>query len=141
MARFVMISIPDNAEADAFVAAMREGYIMYSTPHPKLEGEVGIRKPTTEWTAVAVWADPTKLCECHKSWERPNPIAKAGQSGLRCEPVKSQNYGWLVCSLCRKPHGFQVQHPRNLLVENERPETRPYYLGFRADRGKNDGTA
>lgn len=138
MARFVMISIPDNAEAAAFVEALQGGTVLYSKPHPTLEGEVSINKPTTEWEAVALWADPTKLCECHPPWRLPNH--KEPSAGLQCNIAKSVNYGWLVCTQCNKPHPHQVQHPKNLLNAGETPETRTYYLGFKADRSKKDGS-
>jgi hypothetical protein len=145
MARFVLVSIPDNADAEAFVAAMGEGYIMYSKPHPTLEGEVSINKPTSEWKVEALWADPTKLCECHPPWQLPNPIGK-GATGLTCNPARSSRYGWLVCPQCSKPHPHQFQHPKNLLDPNETPASRTYCLGFRADRsatlkGSKDATA
>jgi hypothetical protein len=139
MARFVMISIPDNKEADAFVAALQDGYVMYSKPHPTLENEVSINKPETEWQAVALWADPTKLCECHPPWKLPN--AKEPAVGLQCNAARSVNYGWLVCMQCNKPHPHQYQHPKNLLAPDETPSTRTYVLGFKADRSKKDGTA
>lgn len=138
MARFVMLRIEDNAEAENFVKAIQDGYIMYSKPHPTLEGEVSINKPTTEWEATAMWADPTKMCECHPPWKLPNPMHK--ELGLQCSPARSAKFGWLVCTntidgkMCAKPHPHQFQHPKNLLTPNETPQTRLYCLGFRADR-------
>jgi hypothetical protein len=138
MARFVLIAIPDNVEAAAFAEAVKNGYVMYSKPHPTLEGEVSVVKPTTYWEAVALWADPTKLCACHPPWKLPNH--KEPSAGLQCNAVRSANYGWLVCGQCSKPHPHQFQHPKNLLVPDETPQTRDYCLGFKADRSKPDAT-
>jgi len=133
MARFVLISIPDNEEAEAFVAAMQGGHILYSRPHPTLEDQVSVVKPRTEWSAEALWADPTKMCECHPPWKLPNPIAK-GSPGLQCSPGRSAKYGWLLCPQCNMPHPHQFQHPKNLLDPNETAQSRKYCLGFRSDR-------
>lgn len=132
MARFVMIRIPDNDEAQAFVDALQKLQVMYAKPHPTLEDQHTVCTPRTEWEVTALWADPTKLCECHPFWDTQNPMLR-GRSAL-CNPVRSANFGWLVCPQCKKPHPHQFQHPRNLLFPDEKPSTRTYYLGFRADR-------
>lgn len=144
MARFVMLRIEDNAEAEAFVESVKAQYVFYGVPVSPTEEEAaqhigeGHSFRDLHAEAVALWADPTKLCQCHPPYARPMPMAKG--LGLSCSPVKSATYGWLVCTnmvdgkMCAKPHGFQFQHPKNLLVPNETKETRLYCLGFRADR-------
>jgi hypothetical protein len=131
-----MLRFEDNKEADAFVAAIKTSTAFYG--YEVNDGGLSdpndtIRYAGTEAEAIAMWADPTKLCECHPPWKLPNPIAK-GEPGLQCSPVRSLNYGWLVCPQCKKPHPHQFQHPRNLLNPEETPSNRTYCLGFRADR-------
>jgi len=136
MARFVMIRFEDNAEADTFVEAARGGTVMHSVPSQAAEGEYEIKMSNAE--AIAMWADPTKMCECHPPWKLPNPMHK--EQGLQCNPARSAKFGWLVCTnvvdgkVCAKPHPHQFQHPKNLLNPDETPQTRLYCLGFRADR-------
>lgn len=134
MARFVMISIPDNKDAQAFVEAVQNGEIVHSFKQTNEDGSSSFGYRPLKAEAVALWADPTKLCECHPPWKLSN--AKEPSVGLQCNPVRSMNYGWLVCSQCNKPHPHQVQHPKNLLNPDETPQTRDYYLGFKADRSK-----
>jgi hypothetical protein len=120
MARFVVVEIPDNDEAEAFIKAIQEGYVMFSRPHPTLEGEVSVGKPITEWKVPQVYAVPTMFCECDKTYPE----------------GKSQKFGWYVCTGpgCSKPRKGAMQHPYNL-VEKDVPVTeRVYYMGFRADR-------
>jgi hypothetical protein len=142
MARFVMLAIPDNADATAFVNAIKANHIFYGVPAKEddaFEPEMTYHALDVAAEAVAMWADPTKLCECHPPWKLPN--AKEPAAGLQCNAARSVNYGWLVCMQCNKPHPHQYQHPKNLLVPDETPSTRTYVLGFKADRSKKDGTA
>ena len=117
MARLVMISIPDNVDAEAFVKAVEEGYIMYSKPHPTLKNEVSINKLETA-KVEALWAKPTQFCECDDY---------AGVSA----PTKA--YRWMVHAKCAKPRKGTMQHPRDLTRPDTPAEQIPYYLGFRAD--------
>jgi ribosomal protein L37AE/L43A len=119
MARFVVVEIPDNEEADAFVEAIQNGYVLFSKPHPKLEDEVSVNKPSSEWKVTQVYAVPTMFCECldKKEWS-----------------AKSVKYGWWVCAKCSKPKAGALQHPYNLLEKDVDPKERVYYMGFRADR-------
>jgi len=119
MARFVVVEIPDNEEADAFVKAIQEGYVMFSRPHPTLEGEVSVNKPTTEWKVPQVYAVPTLMCTC------------PDYNGIS---VRSSRYGWWVHAKCAKPHPGAMQHPFNLVEAGVDPRHRVYYMGFRADR-------
>jgi hypothetical protein len=136
VARFVLLRIEDNDHANDFVHALKHGDIIFSSKVPDTENDIRYVSLTAEPTAM--YADPTKLCECHKSYERPN--RKEPMAGLNCGLVMSANYGWTLCPKCNKPHGFQVQHPKNLLVPGETPKTRQYYLGFKADRSQISGS-
>jgi hypothetical protein len=140
MARFVMIAIPDNADAQAFVDAINRGDVIigFNKDEGILNREDTYTYGPLKGEAVAMWADPTKLCECHPPWQLPNH--KEPGSGLQCTTARSVNYGWQVCTKCSKPHHFQFQHPRNLLVPGETPSNRTYCLGFRADRSAKDAT-
>lgn len=141
MARFVMLRFEDNKDADAFVESIKGKTVFHSVTDDASRFDVengfeaGFKYVMTSAEATAMWADPTKLCECHPPWVLPN--AKNPAQGLQCQPVRSVNYGWLVCSQCKKPHHFQTQHPKNLLVPDETYSNRKYYLGFKADRSDN----
>lgn len=142
MARFVMLRFEDNKEADAFVKSAQDKTVFHGVVAEPSRDDVAngfsesFKYVTTAAEAVALWADPTKLCACHPPWKLPNH--KEPSAGLQCNAVRSANYGWLVCGQCSKPHPHQFQHPKNLLVPDETPQTRDYCLGFRADRSKND---
>ena len=123
--RFVVVEIPDNEEADAFVEAIKTGYVMFSKPHPKLPNEVSLGKPETEWKVPQVYAVPTMFCEC------------PDYNGVS---VKSSKYGWYVHVKCAKPRPTALQHPFNLveMAANGNQwvdgRDRRYYMGFRANR-------
>jgi hypothetical protein len=135
MARLVLITIPDNADAEAFVEAINRGDVILGFPANEniLNREDTYTYGPLKGKAEALWADPTKMCECHPSYQLPNPIGK-GDKGLLCQAVQSKTYKWWVCSLCNKPHPHQFQHPKNLLDPNEALAPRKYTLGFRTDR-------
>lgn len=124
MARFVVVEIPDNAEADAFVEAIQKGMVLYGKPTDVTEGEVTQQEYAFEmlgddWRVPQVYAVPTMFCECldKKEWS-----------------AKSVKYGWWVCAKCSKPKAGALQHPYNLLEKDVDPKERVYYMGFRADR-------
>jgi hypothetical protein len=117
MARFVVVEIPDNDEADAFISAIKNGAVIYGR-RPDAEGEVRYAEQETEWRVTQVYAVPTMLCECPTT----HPEGR------------SQKYGWYVCTKCSKPRGGSMQHPFNLLERDVDPRHRVYYMGFRADR-------
>jgi hypothetical protein len=139
-----MIRFEDNAEADTFVEAVRahrtfHGKLVTPTEEETAQGiGDGFSYADTNAEAIAMWADPTKMCECHPPWKLPNPMHK--EQGLQCNPARSAKFGWLVCTnvvdgkVCAKPHPHQFQHPKNLLNPDETSQTRLYCLGFRADR-------
>lgn len=117
--RFVVVEIPDNEEADQFVAAVERGDVLFGfekdngdgTGEYGYKGLAGARVPQ-------VYAVPTMFCECDKT----HPEGR------------SKKYGWYVCTSCSRPRKGSMQHPFNLL-ERDKPATeRAYYMGFRADR-------
>ena len=138
--RLVLIAIEDNDEADAFVEAVNSEGVLFSKPESDIivDGQTvsEISWHNLERVAVeAMWQAPTKMCECHPPHVLPNALAKQG-TGLTCVAKgRSKKYGWLLCTLCMKPHGFQTIHPKNLLgPEEEDLKDRKFVLGFRTDK-------
>jgi hypothetical protein len=117
--RFVVVEIPDNEEAEAFVEAIKNGYVMYSKPHPTVAGEYSINKPLEVWNVPAVFAVPTKFCEC------PDYEGKS---------VRSKKFGWNVHAKCAKPRATVGLYPNNLLEVGATVKERVYFMSFRADR-------
>lgn len=104
MARLVLISIPDNADAEAFINAMKTGHIFYGTPVVGyVAGELAYHSLDVAADVEASWADPTKMCECHPAYKLPNPIGK-GDKGLVCQSVQSKTYKWRL-ALRSRPRG------------------------------------
>jgi len=134
--RLVLIAVEDNDEADAFVEAVRQGNVLFAfeKDNGNGTGEYGY-KSLERVTVEAMWQAPTKMCECHPPYVLPNALAKQG-TGLTCVARgRSKKYGWLLCTLCMKPHGFQTIHPKNLLgPEEEDLKDRKFVLGFRTDK-------
>lgn len=122
--RFVVVEIPDNAEADAFVAAIENDNIIFGTVTGQVEvdgrmvDELHYNSPASEWKVPQVYAVPTMFCEC------PTKFSQA----------RSKKYGWFVCVNCSKPRKGVMQHPFNLKELPENVKTQVYYMGFRADR-------
>jgi hypothetical protein len=116
MARFVMISIPDNADANAFVKAIESDGVIFSVPTPDTETEVRYTELTAK--VEAVWAQPTKFCDCPDY---------AGTS------APTSTYRWMVHAKCARPRKGAMQHPKDLLRPDAPATETPYYLGFRAD--------
>jgi len=133
MARFVLISIPDNEEADNFVRALggNEVFVAHLVPGEGETPEVAYR-PMPDAKVESVWAKPTMMCECHGTMNLGPRLKEKGLSP--CTPVRSKKFGWLVCPQCAKPHAHQVQHPKDLLRPDATAQERVYYLGFRADQ-------
>lgn len=121
MAKYVLISIPDNAVADAFVQALKDDNVLFATPSTDEDRESIFQE--VKWDNLegqvieAIWQKPTLYCEC--------PI--------RYTEGKSKKYGWYVCTNCSKPRKGSMQHPYDLSRPGVPPQEIPYYLGFRAD--------
>lgn len=115
--RFVVVEIPDNGVADAFVRALESDGVIYSVPTPSDETE--LRYETLDNAKVPqVYAVPTMFCECATKYSQ----------------ARSKKYGWFVCVNCSKPRKGAMQHPFNLKEVPEAVKTQVYYMGFRADR-------
>jgi hypothetical protein len=127
VARFVVVEIPDNEEADAFMKAVQAGEVLFGVPAGTTEVDGrqveeikwrGINE-SGEWKVPQVYAVPTKFCEC------------PDYEGVS---ARSQKYGWWVHRKCSKPRGTALQHPYTLLELGVDPRHLRYYMGFRADR-------
>ena len=124
--RFVMVEIPDNVEADAFVAAVQNGEVLYAVPAGEIEvdgrmvNEVAW-KSAEDWKVPGIWGVPTLMCDCKDSGDK---------------SARSAKYGWFVHAKCAKPRPTATQYPYNLLEEAAHLgiKHRVYSLGFRADR-------
>jgi hypothetical protein len=117
MARFVLVSIPDNANADAFVKAIEGQSVLFA--RTAADNEVSWQ-PLEGAKAEAMFAQPTKFCEC------------TDYTGVSTPTV---NYAWYVHSKCAKPRKGRMQHPRDLLRPiGTRKDEAPFYLGFRAGK-------
>jgi hypothetical protein len=129
--RFVVVEIPDNAEADAFVEAVKTGQVIYAVPagQEEVDGRmvdtVAWKDIPDTWKVPQVYAVPTMFCEC--------PDYK----GIS---VKSSKYGWFVHAKCARPRPSALQHPFNLVEMGQNGgqwvdgRDRRYYMGFRANR-------
>jgi hypothetical protein len=122
MARLVLIEIPDNADADAFISAIKNDAVLFAKETTVVEGEdpgYEVSWHNTEGFKVeAVWAKPTQFCEC------------PDYNGVSAPTSK---YRWMVHAKCAKPRAGAMQHPRDLTRPDTKPQEIPYYLGFRAD--------
>jgi len=133
--RLVLLAFEDNDTADAFVKAIKDNQVIIGQTEDEDGAQVLRYKDIgPDVTAEAMWAAPTKLCTCHPPYALPNKLAKAG-SGLNCFSGRSKKFGWLLCTKCMKPHGFQTIHPKNLLgPEVEDLQDRKFVLGFEAKK-------
>jgi len=116
MARYLLIEISDNDDADAFVEALRVQNILFGKKSQAEEGELSWNhlegaKPS------AMWGKPTLFCEC------PDSVGSA----------KTAKMGWYVHPACARPRKGQHQTPKDLLHPELEPQQRPFYLHFYAD--------
>lgn len=124
MARFVMISIPDNADADAFVEAVKRHDVIFGYKKGNDADHIISSDDTYSYTGLAdaeveaVWAKPTKYCDC------------PDYAGVSTPSLK---FNWMVHAKCGKPRKGSMMHPKDLTRIDEKPQHIPYYLGFRAD--------
>jgi hypothetical protein len=122
MARLILIEIPDNADADAFVEAIKNENVLFAKPVDGAEAEVTMVE--LSWHDLenakveAVWAKPTQFCECDDY---------AGVS------APTSKFRWMVHAKCAKPRRGANQNPRDLTRPDAKPGEVPYYIGFRAD--------
>jgi hypothetical protein len=59
---------------------------------------------------IAAFAKPTRFCECEVKTE---------------DSTRGDKLGWWICGACRLPKAGVMQHPRNLLEEDEHGEPIP----------------
>jgi hypothetical protein len=124
MARFVVVEIQDNDEADEFIEAIKRGDVFFGykkgpdAEHILSSDDTYAYKSGEGWKVPQVYAVPSLFCECSTTY-------KEG---------RSSKYGWWVCTKCSRPRKGSMQHPFNLLERNVDPLHRVYYMGFRADR-------
>jgi hypothetical protein len=88
MARYVILEFDDNDAAGAFLEVVKDPYLMDGFPD-------GVK-------AVALYAKPTRFCECGK--ER--------------NLIKGASLGWFVCATCKLAYRTW-QYPDNLLQPKE----------------------
>lgn len=119
--RFVVVEIPDNEEAEAFVEAVNAGRMIFGIPRT-VEGDtveinyVGL----TDAKVPQMYAVPTMFCDC------PDYAGKSGRSA---------KYGWYVHAKCARPRPTNYIHPYNLIEgANTDPRDRIYTMSFRANR-------
>lgn len=126
MAKYILLVIADDAEADAFtsaVMAMQEtesghGCVLYSVPVADSPDEYKMESLTTV-SVRAAFQKPTRFCECVRS-EREK---------LEEPQARGKKYGFWVHRECGKPVRGNWQHPRNLLDPRPTIE-RDCYLGI-----------
>lgn len=111
MARYVLLEVADNQEAEEVVKAvgvMGAIFVMGADGHFKNLDPKAV-------TVRGLFAKPTTFCEC------PNPGDKSN---------RGKKYGWWVHVSCGKPKKGHWQHPRNLLDPPDMsPKERSLYLG------------
>jgi hypothetical protein len=95
MARWVLIEIDDNADAEAYVESLKIGktFMTINTGDSYKVQEAPVR-------VVGLYAKPVKFCEC----ETPGKVARG------------EKLGWWVCTKCNKPQTTRWQMPNNLLA-------------------------
>jgi hypothetical protein len=116
MARYILLEVDDNEAAGDLVAALQRGpgnVFLYKKPDDSGEFRVA------EFAAKvrALFAKPTKFCDCVKADDN---------------SVKGAKLGWWVHRKCGKPKHGVCQHPRNLLLPEgpTDPKNRDLYLGI-----------
>lgn len=111
MARYILLEVDDNGEADELVKAVGVAGAVF------FMGEDGHFKNAdpSNVSVRAVFGKPTKFCDC-----TPNS-----------QQARGKKWGWMVHTKCGKPILNRWQHPRNLLSEDDESVAgrRDIYLG------------
>lgn len=119
MARYVLVEFENDKDAEEFAGAIERGQkIVYPVPHPEEEGEYNVHSPSGNYRVRALFAKPTKFCEC--------------TLGADEEPVsaRGKKWGWWVHRKCGRPRKGNCQHPRNLLEHEDMDRRRRnLYIG------------
>jgi hypothetical protein len=101
MARYILVVIEDNVEADLFVKSLENRTVIFERSRlTNEERDVEVSYAHLQGATVrAVWMKPTKFCECAKPGNR---------------SVRGEKYGLYVHLDCKRPKRGAWQHPRNL---------------------------
>lgn len=104
MAKYVLLTFENDADADNFVEQFQGGKVLIPTPHPKLEGQYSVvsngaltgrgdidGKPHDNYVR-GVYKQPTQFHDSLK-------CAAGKQVGF----TRGTKYGWMVCTKCGKP--------------------------------------
>jgi hypothetical protein len=122
MARYILLRIEDNGEADSLVEAIGKGHVFAGTDH----SETGYRvwQIASRVEVRGLFAAPTKFCDC---------------SDKSDTSARSANFGWWVHLKCKKPKKGNMQHPYNLFGRNELGKNKPeLYIGVTEPWTKED---
>lgn len=104
MARYVLIEIDDNAQAEAYVTSLRE----VGKAFVSVKDEDGSYRVVEILANVyGLYAKAVNFCQC----ETPGPVKRG------------ERLGWWVCTKCNKPERHRWQMPNNLLEKH--PGTHP----------------
>lgn len=113
MARYILLEVDDNKDADAIHRSVEQGTLFFSRNKDDGTGEYGYAQGVR---VRGVFAKPTTFCEC------PNPGDKSS---------RGKKWGWWIHVECGKPEKGQWQHPRNLLEPSDMKVLHRYlYLGI-----------
>lgn len=129
MPRYVLLEFDDVGQAEAFVRSIQDANernsvsVAYMTRRPESDDEYCVSYVDKGLRAEAMWARPTKFCECNT---------------VGGEESRGKKYGWLVHTSCGRPIRNRVHHPTNLLDSNppQYPGASGLYLGLREPRTK-----
>jgi hypothetical protein len=125
MARLILISIPDNDEADKFIQAIKDDNVLRAVEVRDEFSREG--HPEVEWNSLdgakveAVWGLPTLFCEC---------------DDYNGTSAPTQKMRWMVHAKCARPRKGAMQNPRDLTRIDMPAGQVPYYIGFRAGSDK-----
>lgn len=99
MARYVLLQIDDNADAEAYVASLRSP-AKNLIAVPLTDDPDQYRMAEIEIKVRGLYAKPTRFCICQPQ-------------GLR---VRGAKLGWWVCAKCKLPLDNKWLMPNNLLL-------------------------
>jgi hypothetical protein len=118
VARYILIEVPDNTAADAFVKSLTEGTVSYAVQTEPGEYQMKFLdgKPT------GVYMQPTKYCDCPPEKNRSGIVEPKSQRGSK--------FGLWVHVKCGKPRMGTPQTPNNLLKPDQKPHESPAMVTY-----------
>lgn len=125
MARYVLLRIEDNDEAEAFVKGVEQQDVFFMHSNTGTSTTVETNSGTGSYgylvaKVLGLFGAPTQFCECGDKSE---------------VSARSKKYGWWVHRKCAKPKPGNMQHPHNLLGRNELGKHKPeLYIGVTEPR-------